>query len=162
MLIGGDDISNDVVTLGTCFSRFVYIRSLIGGTLRAQLTGSHRGIGSGIQIPDTQLRVILPFPAPPPEHPGGVAGRLVQLIYPSGSIRSVQSALLLGLGVHIPGASCACSTKILLNSCKVFREYSNPIGQVKEKLCQLVGETCVSRRQSPHVVFAEFACYLQS
>ena len=27
MLIGGDDISNDVVTLGTCFSTFVYIRA---------------------------------------------------------------------------------------------------------------------------------------
>ena len=25
MLIGGDDISNDVITLGTCFSMFVYI-----------------------------------------------------------------------------------------------------------------------------------------
>ena len=27
MLIGGDDISNDVITLGTCFSMFVYIRT---------------------------------------------------------------------------------------------------------------------------------------
>ena len=27
MLIGGDDISNDVITLGTCFSMFVYIRA---------------------------------------------------------------------------------------------------------------------------------------
>ena len=26
MLIGGDRISNDVITLGTCFSMFVYIR----------------------------------------------------------------------------------------------------------------------------------------
>ena len=25
MLIGGDHISNDVITLGTCFSMFVYI-----------------------------------------------------------------------------------------------------------------------------------------
>ena len=25
MLIGGDDISNDAITLGTCFSMFVYI-----------------------------------------------------------------------------------------------------------------------------------------
>ena len=38
MLIGGNDISNDVITLGTCFSMFVYIRtrfnfSLIGGNL---------------------------------------------------------------------------------------------------------------------------------
>ena len=36
MLIGGDDISNDVITLGTCFSMFVYICAhfcfaLIGG-----------------------------------------------------------------------------------------------------------------------------------
>ena len=52
-LTGGDDISNDVITLGTCFSMFVYTRTrfrftLIGGNLTAQLTGSHRGIGSGI------------------------------------------------------------------------------------------------------------------
>ena len=38
MLIGGDDISNDVIILGTCFSMFVYIRArfrsaLIGGNL---------------------------------------------------------------------------------------------------------------------------------
>ena len=38
MLIGGNDISNDVITLGTCLSMFVYIRtrfnfSLIGGNL---------------------------------------------------------------------------------------------------------------------------------
>ena len=37
---------------------FVYVRTcfrfvLIGGNLRAQLTGSHRGIGGGIQIPET-------------------------------------------------------------------------------------------------------------
>ena len=56
MLIGGDDIRNDVITLSTCFSMFVYIRvrfrfSLIGGNLTAQSTGSHRGIGDGIQIP---------------------------------------------------------------------------------------------------------------
>ena len=53
MLIGGDDISNDVITLGTCFSMFVYTRTrfrfaLIGGNLTAQSTGSHRGIGGGI------------------------------------------------------------------------------------------------------------------
>ena len=37
---------------------FVYIRArfcfwLIGGNLTAQLTGSQRGIGGGIQIPET-------------------------------------------------------------------------------------------------------------
>ena len=58
MLIGGDDISNDVITLGTRFSILVYIRArfllaLMGGNLTAQSTGSHRGIGGGIQIPET-------------------------------------------------------------------------------------------------------------
>ena len=53
MLIGGDDISNDVLTLGTRFSVLVYIRArlhfaLIGGNLTVQSTGSHTGIGGGI------------------------------------------------------------------------------------------------------------------
>ena len=57
MLIGGDDISNDAITLGTCFS-FVYNRArfrfaLIGGNLTAQSTGSHMRIGGRIQIPET-------------------------------------------------------------------------------------------------------------
>ena len=56
MLIGGDDVSNDVITLGTCFSMFVYICTcfhfvLIGGNLTAQSTGSHRGIEGGVQTP---------------------------------------------------------------------------------------------------------------
>ena len=57
MLIGVDDISNDVITLGTCFSVFVYICilfhfMLMAGNLTSQLTRSHRGIGGGIQIPE--------------------------------------------------------------------------------------------------------------
>ena len=61
MLIGGDDCSNDIITLGTCFSMFVYLCarfrfSLIGGNLTGQSTGSRRGIGGGIQIPETQLQ----------------------------------------------------------------------------------------------------------
>ena len=41
-----------------CFSMFVCIRarfrfSLIGGNLTVQSTESHRGIGGGIQIPET-------------------------------------------------------------------------------------------------------------
>ena len=73
MLIGRDDISNDVITLGTCFSIFVYISvrfrfALIGGNLTAQSTGAtgnwrwnlnFRGVVEGL----------LPFPAPPPERP---------------------------------------------------------------------------------------------
>ena len=58
MLIGGDDISNDVITLDTGFTMFAYIRArlrfvLIGGNLTAQSTGNHREIGRGIQIPET-------------------------------------------------------------------------------------------------------------
>ena len=58
MLIGGDDISNDVVILGTWSSMFAYIRArfrfpLIGGNLTAQSTGSHRGTAGGIQILET-------------------------------------------------------------------------------------------------------------
>ena len=58
MLIGGGDISNDFITLGMCFSMFVYIcahfcLALIGRNLTAQSTGIHRGIGGGIQIPET-------------------------------------------------------------------------------------------------------------
>ena len=81
MLIGGDDISNDVIVLGTCFSIFVYIRArfryaLTGGNLTAQLTGSHRGVGGGIQIPEERLQALLPFLAPPPECPGELARRV--------------------------------------------------------------------------------------
>ena len=66
MRIGGDDISNDVITLGTCFLILVYVRArfLLNLTavnrrksrvnLTAQSTGSHRGIGGGIQIPETK------------------------------------------------------------------------------------------------------------
>ena len=45
MLIGGDDISNDVITHGTCVSMLVYVCArfpftLIGGNLRPQSTES--------------------------------------------------------------------------------------------------------------------------
>ena len=55
MLIGGDDIGNDIIIPGTCFSMFVNIQAhfhfaLIGGHLTAQSTESHKGIGGGIQI----------------------------------------------------------------------------------------------------------------
>ena len=70
MLIGGDGISNDFITLGTCFSMFVYIcaRFLfapISGNLKVQSTESHRGTGGEIHIPETLLQTLLLFPAPP-------------------------------------------------------------------------------------------------
>ena len=58
---------------------FVYIIcpcfrfGLTGGNLTAQLVGSHRGIEGGIQVPETQLKALLPFVAPPPECPEELA-----------------------------------------------------------------------------------------
>ena len=70
---------------------FVYIRArfrfaLIGGNLTAQSTGSHGGIGGGIQIPETYLQALLSSPAPPVERPGELALR-------SGSLLSVTYLL---------------------------------------------------------------------
>ena len=58
---------------------FVYIIcpcfrfGLTGGNLTAQSVGSHRGMEGGIQVPETQLKALLPFVTPPPECPGELA-----------------------------------------------------------------------------------------
>ena len=39
-----------------------------------------RFVDVDIQIPETQLQALLPFPAPPPEHPGEVARKLVRIL----------------------------------------------------------------------------------
>ena len=88
MQICGDDISNDVITLGMCFLCVVYIRAhfrfvLIGANLTAQSTGSHRGIGGGIQIPDTQLQALRPLPAlPPAGEPAGQVENDLPILHP--------------------------------------------------------------------------------
>ena len=84
MLIGGDDISNDIITLGTCFSMFVYILTrfcfvLIGGK-------SDTSVDSGA----TKELVVQEFKfqrhscklsfLPPPECPGELACRLFSLL----------------------------------------------------------------------------------
>ena len=58
LLIGGNDLSNASLPLACVLLMFVYIRArfrfaLIGENLTAQSTRSHRGIGGGIQIPET-------------------------------------------------------------------------------------------------------------
>ena len=103
MLIGGHDISNDLITPGMCFSMFLYIRArfrfaLIGGNLTTRSTGSHSGTGGGIQIPETQLQALLPFPAPPPERPESLLLGLViilQQAFPEFH-REVQNSLWMG------------------------------------------------------------------
>ena len=71
-LIGGDDISNDLSRVFQCLFTFALVSrfALIGGSMTAQSTWSHGGIGGGIQIPETLLQALLPLPAPPTEHPG--------------------------------------------------------------------------------------------
>ena len=49
MLIGGDRISNDVITLGTCFSMFVYIRVSFRFALIDDWWGRGKGGGGGGQ-----------------------------------------------------------------------------------------------------------------
>ena len=59
LLIGGDDISNDVITFGTFFLVFLYSRPF---PYRADwrksdssVDGTLRGIGGGIQIPERDV-----------------------------------------------------------------------------------------------------------
>ena len=77
MLIGGDDISNDVHTLSTRFSMFVYLRTcfcfaLIGGKLTAPSMGTATG---GLEV---EFKLL--FPPPLPEHTGELARRQRKII----------------------------------------------------------------------------------
>ena len=69
---------------------FVYIRAhfrsmLIGRNLTAQSTGSHKGIGGGIQILETSLQALPPSPPPPPatlpECPRECSRRLIDALW---------------------------------------------------------------------------------
>ena len=55
MVIGGDDVSNDVITLFKCLHSRLFLLHFtpIGRNLTAHSTGSHSGIGCGIKIPET-------------------------------------------------------------------------------------------------------------
>ena len=85
MLIGGDDISNDVITLGVCFHVFSNA-SLHSPSfpLRAdwrKTESSVNGEPQGTWRWNSNFRDVVPFPAPPPEHPGELARRLVSQRY---------------------------------------------------------------------------------
>ena len=70
-MIGGDDISNDVINLCTCFFNVcLHSRSF---PLHANwqksdssVNGEPQGIGGGIQILETSLQALPPSPPPPP------------------------------------------------------------------------------------------------
>ena len=67
MPIGGDDISNDVITLATYFSMFAYIRAclscaLIGGNLTAQSMGSHGELEEEFKFQRQSCKLSFLFP----------------------------------------------------------------------------------------------------
>ena len=67
--IGGDDISNDFITLGTCFSMFVYICArfrfaLIVGNLTAQSTGSPGKLELEFKFQRRSCNLSFVFPSP--------------------------------------------------------------------------------------------------
>ena len=69
VLIGGDDISNDFITLGTCFSMFVYICArfrfaLIVGNLTAQSTGSPGKLELEFKFQRRSCNLSIVFPPP--------------------------------------------------------------------------------------------------
>ena len=77
---GGDNISNDGITLGTCFSMFVYIRArfrlaLSGRNLTAQSTGSRRRWRWNSNSRDV-VASSPTFSSPLPERPAELARRL--------------------------------------------------------------------------------------
>ena len=72
MLIGGHVISNDVITLASCFSMFRarFRFALIGGNLAAQSTGNHRGeLEVEFEFQRLSCKLFFLFPSPPPERP---------------------------------------------------------------------------------------------
>ena len=79
MLIGGDDISHDVNTLGTCchvfFNVCLHSRSF---PLRADWRKSDSTVD---REQDTSLQALLPFRTPPPERPGELPRRLGRLVF---------------------------------------------------------------------------------
>ena len=81
MLIGRDDISDEVITFGRSFSTFVDIHAcfryaLIGRNLTAQPMGRHRGLEVELEF-QRQLQALFPFlPLPLEPPPGKLACRL--------------------------------------------------------------------------------------
>ena len=59
MLIGGDDISNDVMSIGTCFLMFVYIRARF---LRADWRGATGEVGVEFKFRRRRWKLSFLFP----------------------------------------------------------------------------------------------------
>ena len=80
VLIGGDDISNDVYTLDVFFNVCLHLCSFpLCTDGRKSDSSINGGIRGGIQIPETYLQALLPLPAPPPQCPGELARWLLSI-----------------------------------------------------------------------------------
>ena len=68
MLIGRDDISNDVIALSTCFSMFIYILAhcflLFADSQKSESSVDRKPEGNWKLV----VQALLPFPAPLPEY----------------------------------------------------------------------------------------------
>ena len=67
MVIGGDDISNDVITLGTCFSMFVYIGArfrfaMIGGIWQLSRRGATGELEMEVEFQRRSCKLSFIFP----------------------------------------------------------------------------------------------------
>ena len=84
MLIGGDDISDDVITLGACFHVFSNVclnsRSFPPRTVWRKSDSSVDGEPHENWRRNSNSRDVVPCPAPPPERPGKIQGKLQTLL----------------------------------------------------------------------------------
>ena len=72
MLTGGDDISNDVITIGTCFSIFVYNFALFSAShWLAEIWQLSRRRATGKLEVEFKFQALLPFPARRQSDPEG-------------------------------------------------------------------------------------------
>ena len=77
MLIGGYDIRNDVISLGTCFLMFVYIRAYwrkSNSSVDGEPQGNWKWNSNSRDI--AAITALLPFPTLAPELPGELARKL--------------------------------------------------------------------------------------
>ena len=81
MLIGGDDISNDDINLNVFFCICLHSPLFLLRADWRKTESSVNGEPQGTWRWNSNFSDVVPFPAPPPEHPGELARRLVSQRY---------------------------------------------------------------------------------
>ena len=96
MLIGGDDIGNDVITLGTCFSMFVYILAhyfpLFADSQKSDSSVNRKPQGNWRWNLNSRhvVQALPSFPAPPPECPQSLLSGYCITVFSVTPITGVQ------------------------------------------------------------------------